>query len=1012
MHMIQDQASEENTHEDDHSSIRYQCQEGWILIFDKCYMIIRRRVTVFTAMYWCARYNAHLPTINSDAVLDGLIATFNSSATQYWINLFKTSNDTSIHWKWRRNPESDYFRWAVGQPQRTKYSRHCCIFNGLLNPSGFDDVNCYTSASYLCQKDPLKVGYISDDSVATLVPEHHNSKGSNGNSYPSVSIVSSLSADLMLQDPIIIQMNIFSGQLVPIDGDFRSSTILNNLNFIANSEGSRLVYTTSSDYSLYAMQSTSLSFASFTDYIEDSISQHISSFKVGKTTTVVLSQSSYAINDPLDSSLTTDVYEQKKVFATETIKVSASKTVKFSDSTYPSNLYLYDETLAVSQKNSPPVTSSMSWIYSTMASASLRCSDLFYKYLVTSFGDQKRSEVLVYAQTSNFISEIAKKSYFNNSSTTKINEKASDVVYDESTLLFDLNYLSEDTSPSLDLMNDEILPSPIYQDYHTSSKGIDSDDFGLSLPYTNKVDALIFQNEDNVEFTQNSTANTDINSSLSEQFTDEQIMEAVIEFAASMPEFKNYEFLESDYQYLLQLEEKSQQLALQLREIEAAIDTVYMNKTNLLAVKVVAKKYRDMKNWTILRLNLSGNDSILIEIPKEPIQTKSEDDYVIIIAWAMDMRNTSLRKSFRMRREQVNVGDLIASCIVYPSKDYTHDFYMKPVSVTFRGVEIPSNHVSSCGFLTPSGNWSIDGLRTAHLNSTHIICLSNHLTSFAILFQQSDVIIPNQHDHILTIITYVGTIVSLFCLGLTIATYTCIRRFHSLKGFGHANLSLSILISNITFIAGIDSYDDKISCSVISVILHYLFLTTFCWMLVEALILYRKTLELSNVFPSTAKRYYFLVGWGSPMVVVIISFIVNSKAYGKQRRCWMTNVDGFIWSFIGPLLVINVVILVRVMKALLSLQLVIRQSEIQKVKTTIKAIISLLPILGLTWYFGVAFYWTGSVVFAYCFVIFHSFQGVFMMYVLCLSSKEVHKRNINVSKMMRRNNMVAQQSSS
>ncbi|EDV28788.1 uncharacterized protein TRIADDRAFT_52030 [Trichoplax adhaerens] len=835
--MIQDQASEENTHEDDHSSIRYQCQEGWILIFDKCYMIIRRRVTVFTAMYWCARYNAHLPTISSDAVLDGLIATFNSSVTQYWINLFKTSNDTSIHWKWRRNPESDYFRWAV---------------------------------------DPLKVGYISDDSVSTLVPEHHNSKGSNGNSYPSVSIVSSLSADLMLQDPIIIQMNIFSGQLVPIDGDFRSSTILNNLNFIANSEGSRLVYTTSSDYSLYAMQSTSLSFTSFTDYIEDSISQHISSFKVGKTTSVVLSQSSYAINDPLDSSLTTDVYEQKKVFAKETIKVSASKTVKFSDSTYPSNLYLYDETLAVSQKNSPPVTSSMSWIYSTMASASLRCSDLFYKYLVTSIGDQKRSEVLVYAQTSNFISEIAKKSYFNNSSTTKINEKASDAVYDESTLLFDLNYLSEDTSPSLDLMNDEILPSPIYQDYHTSSKGIDSDDFGLSLPYTNKVDALIFQNEDNVEFTQNSTANTDINSSLSEQFTDEQIMEAVIEFAASMPEFKNYEFLESDYQYLLQLEEKSQQLALQLREIEAAIDTVYMNKTNLL------------------------------------------DDYVIIIAWAMDMRNTSLRKSFRMRREQVNVGDLIASCIVYPSKDYTHDFYMKPVSVTFRGVEIPSNHVSSCGFLTPSGNWSIEGLRTAHLNSTHIICLSNHLTSFAILFQQSDVIIPNQHDHILTIITYVGTIVSLFCLGLTIATYTCIRRFHSLKGFGHANLSLSILISNITFIAGIDSYDDKI----------------------------------------------------------------------------------------------NVVILVRVMKALLSLQLVIRQSEIQKVKTTIKAIISLLPILGLTWYFGVAFYWTGSVVFAYCFVIFHSFQGVFMMYVLCLSSKEVHKRNINVSKMMRRNNMVAQQSSS
>jgi len=82
-----------------------------------------------------------------------------------------------------------------------------------------------------------------------------------------------------------------------------------------------------------------------------------------------------------------------------------------------------------------------------------------------------------------------------------------------------------------------------------------------------------------------------------------------------------------------------------------------------------------------------------------------------------------------------------------------------------------------------------------------------------------------------------------------------------------------------------------VSCSLVAVALHYLFLAAFCWMTVEGHHLYRMVV---TVFDNGRdfRRWYLLMGYGVPAVVVMFTKIVaicrDEKAYGRDElyvRC-------------------------------------------------------------------------------------------------------------------------------
>jgi latrophilin 2 len=92
-----------------------------------------------------------------------------------------------------------------------------------------------------------------------------------------------------------------------------------------------------------------------------------------------------------------------------------------------------------------------------------------------------------------------------------------------------------------------------------------------------------------------------------------------------------------------------------------------------------------------------------------------------------------------------------------------------------------------------------------------------------------------------------------------------------MRNFIHINLCISLGISQLIFVAGIDrtsGIDDQIPlhCKAIAVLLHYFFLVSFMWMLMEGVILY---LALVVIFVEPKKRYYvafMVVSYGIPLL--------------------------------------------------------------------------------------------------------------------------------------------------
>ena len=95
------------------------------------------------------------------------------------------------------------------------------------------------------------------------------------------------------------------------------------------------------------------------------------------------------------------------------------------------------------------------------------------------------------------------------------------------------------------------------------------------------------------------------------------------------------------------------------------------------------------------------------------------------------------------------------------------------------------------------------------------------------------------------------------------------RSLHNMRTYIHINLCISLGIGQLIFIAGSgQSAGDHvpIHCQVIAVLLHYFFLASFMWMLMEGVVLY---VILIKVFVTDTKRYMFaftLTSYGLPLL--------------------------------------------------------------------------------------------------------------------------------------------------
>ncbi|XP_036002382.1 adhesion G protein-coupled receptor L3 isoform X8 [Fundulus heteroclitus] len=336
------------------------------------------------------------------------------------------------------------------------------------------------------------------------------------------------------------------------------------------------------------------------------------------------------------------------------------------------------------------------------------------------------------------------------------------------------------------------------------------------------------------------------------------------------------------------------------------------------------------------------------------------------------------------------------------NKDSNKVYLSDPVIFTIRHLQqSEENFNPNCSFWsyskrTMTGYWSTQDCRLLSTNRTQTTCSCTHLTNFAVLMAHVDVKNTDPvHDMLLDVITWVGILLSLVCLLISLFTFCFFRGLQSDRNTIHKNLCISLFIAESLFLVGINRGDQPVACAVFAALLHFFFLAAFTWMFLEGVQLY---IMLVEVFESehSRRRYFYLVGYGVPALIVAVSAAVDYRSYGTERICWLRLDTYFIWSFIGPatlIIMLNVIFLGIALYKMFHHTAILKPDSgcLDNIKSWVIGAIALLCLLGLTWAFGLMYVNESTVVMAYLFTIFNSLQGMFIFIFHCVLQKKVRK---------------------
>ncbi|KAM6168409.1 adhesion G protein-coupled receptor L2 isoform 15-T15 [Erethizon dorsatum] len=358
-----------------------------------------------------------------------------------------------------------------------------------------------------------------------------------------------------------------------------------------------------------------------------------------------------------------------------------------------------------------------------------------------------------------------------------------------------------------------------------------------------------------------------------------------------------------------------------------------------------------------------------------------------------------LGADFIGRNSTIAVNSHVISVSI--NKESSRVYLTDPVLFTLPHIDPDNYFNANCSFWnyserTMMGYWSTQGCKLVDTNKTRTTCACSHLTNFAILMAHREIAYKDGvHELLLTVITWVGIVISLVCLAICIFTFCFFRGLQSDRNTIHKNLCINLFIAEFIFLIGIDKTKYTIACPIFAGLLHFFFLAAFAWMCLEGVQLY---LMLVEVFESeySRKKYYYVAGYLFPATVVGVSAAIDYKSYGTEKACWLHVDNYFIWSFIGPvtfIILLNIIFLVITLCKMVKHSNTLKpdSSRLENIKSWVLGAFALLCLLGLTWSFGLLFVNEETVVMAYLFTVFNAFQGVFIFIFHCALQKKVRK---------------------
>ncbi|XP_039297102.1 diuretic hormone receptor-like [Nilaparvata lugens] len=252
-----------------------------------------------------------------------------------------------------------------------------------------------------------------------------------------------------------------------------------------------------------------------------------------------------------------------------------------------------------------------------------------------------------------------------------------------------------------------------------------------------------------------------------------------------------------------------------------------------------------------------------------------------------------------------------------------------------------------------------------------------------------------------------GYALSLVALLIAVWIFLYFKDLRCLRNTIHTNLMCTYILADFMWILNITLQmsmpANMTACFILVVMLHYFHLTNFFWMFVEGLYLYMLVVETFSS-KNIKLRAYIFIGWGVPFIVILIWSLVKTISPSSSDsqsqlsiysgNCpWMTS-HPHDWIYQGPaalILVSNFIFLIMIMWVLITKLRSANTVETQQYRKATKALLVLIPLLGIT-YILVLYGPTEGVsanIYAYLRAILLSTQGFTVALFYCFLNTEV-----------------------
>ncbi|XP_018058154.1 PREDICTED: protocadherin-like wing polarity protein stan [Atta colombica] len=256
------------------------------------------------------------------------------------------------------------------------------------------------------------------------------------------------------------------------------------------------------------------------------------------------------------------------------------------------------------------------------------------------------------------------------------------------------------------------------------------------------------------------------------------------------------------------------------------------------------------------------------------------------------------------------------------------------------------------------GEWSRMGCTTEIEDNslsfgTIVNCSCMKLSTFAILTDVLDLEYVPEPSLLEDVTSYSAFMLALPLLLSALLILALIRGGGTNSNSIHKNLVLCVFMAEILYLIALKARNPLVSnefpCKLTAIGLHYAWLSTFAWTLVDSVHLYRMLTEMRDVNHGQM-RFYYTMGYGLPAVIVGLTIGVRADQYGNFYFCWLSIYETVIWSLIGPVcaaVLVNFCILVMCIRAAFTLKEHIM--GFGNLRTLLWLSVASLPLLGSTW---------------------------------------------------------------